>query len=215
MKPLYTKQPFPVVGWEREEHFHFFRQFTQPFFNVSTEIDITALYSHCKRENLSVFLAYLHTTITAARATENFLLRLDGEGIVKYDAVDISSTILKPNNTISFVHLPHHHDLHTFCASATEVIAKAKASPKLLYGYNGPDLLHSTTLPWFKLSSMEHAYTVNPQDSVPKLAFGKIEKYAGKVILPISISLHHALADGYHVHLFLENYKNLMNTLPQ
>lgn len=157
MKPLYPKHPFPVEGWEREEHFHFFRTFTQPFFNISTEVDITGLYRYCKRQGLSVFLGYLHAATEAARATENFLLRLEGDSIVKYEAIDISSTVLKHNKAISFVHLPHHPDLQTFCAESAEIVAKAKESKGLLYGYNGPDLLHSTTLPWFKLKGMEHA----------------------------------------------------------
>ena len=213
MKQLYSKQPFPVEGWDREEHFHFFRSFTQPFFNISTEVDITELYHYCKQHQLSVFLAYLHTATAAARGIENFLLRLDGENVVKYEAVDISSTVLKHNNTIAFVHLPHHQDLSTFCTLSSETLEKAKESKGLLYGYNGPDLLHSTTLPWYKFRAMEHAFTVNPNDSVPKLAFGQLEHTKGRVILPLGISLHHALADGYHIHLYLEKFRQIIQAL--
>lgn len=198
-----------MEGWDREEHFRFFKDFTQPFFNVSTEVDISNLYRYCKYRQLSVFLGYLHTATAAARCTEAFLLRLHQDGVVKYDAVDISSTVLKHNNTIAFVHLPHYSDLPEFCAQASETIASAKESKGLLYGYNGPDLVHSTTLPWFPLRGMEHAFTVNPNDSVPKLAFGKLEFRENRVVLPLSISLHHALADGYHVHLFLEKFSCL------
>jgi chloramphenicol O-acetyltransferase type A len=212
-KTQYSKSQFETKGWEREEHFHFFRAFSQPFFNVHTEIDITNLYHYAKREQLSVFLAYLHAATEGVRATENFLLRLEGETVVKYEAVDISTTILKDNKTVSFVHLPHQKQLAAFCQGASEIISDVKKSNRLFYGYNGPDLIHATTLPWFKLNGMEHAHMNDPNDTVPKLAFGKLEFKDDEVILPVSVRVHHALADGYHIHLFLENMKASINSL--
>jgi chloramphenicol O-acetyltransferase type A len=210
-KTQYSKTNFEVKGWEREEHFHFFKAFSQPFFNVHTEVDITNLYHHAKREHLSVFLAYLHAATEGVRATDNFLLRIEGEAVVKYNAVDISTTVLKDNKTVSFVHLPHHKQLKDFCQHATEIIAEVKTSNRLFSGYNGPDLIHATTLPWFKLNGMEHAHMNDPNDAVPKLVFGRLEFKDERIILPISVRVHHALADGYHIHLFLENMKASIN----
>ncbi|MCC9168817.1 CatA-like O-acetyltransferase [Pontibacter harenae] len=213
MKTVYSKAPFKTKGWEREEHFHFFRSFTQPFFNVHTQIDITKLYHHAKWECLPVSLVYLHAAAEGARATENFLLRLEGDEVVKYEAVDISTTVLKDNKTVSFVHLPHHPDLHTFCQSSSEIIAEVKKSNKLFCGYSGPDLIHATTLPWFDFKGMEHAHTDDPCDSIPKLAFGRLEWKGQQAMLPVSVRVHHALADGYHIHLFLENMKRSVDAL--
>jgi chloramphenicol O-acetyltransferase type A len=209
----YTKTPFTVKGWEREEHFHFFKDLTQPFFNVHTEIEITNLYRYCKQNNLSVFLGYLHAATKAIRKTDNFLLRLEGNNVVKYDAVDISTTILKNNKTVSFVHLPHHNDLKSYCEAATAIIEDVKQSNSLFYGYNGPDLVHATTLPWFKFNGMEHAHSDDPDDAIPKLAFGRLEMNNDKVILPMSVRVHHALADGYHIHLFIKHLEETIKVL--
>ena len=207
MRAPYSKTIFETKDWEREEHFHFFRYFTQPFFNVHTEIDITNLYHYAKWERLSFFLAYLHAATEGAQNTQNFLLRIEGNKVVKYEAADISTTVLKDNKTVSFVHLPYHPNLHTFCQQASEIVAEVKKGNQLFSGYNGPDLIHATTLPWFKFNGMEHAHAQDPMDSVPKLAFGQLEWRDTRAILPISVRLHHALADGYHVHLFLESMK--------
>lgn len=213
MKTVYSKAPFITKGWEREEHFHFFRSFTQPFFNVHTQVNITKLYQYVKWEGLPISLAYLHAATEGARATENFLLRLEGDEVVKYEAVDISTTVLKDNKTISFVHLPYHSSLHTFCEQASEIVAEAKKSNKLFYGYNGPDVVHATTLPWFNFKGMEHAHLDDPSDAIPKLAFGRLEWKGQQAMLPVSVRVHHALADGYHIHLFLENMKRSINAV--
>lgn len=209
----FPKTRFEVKGWEREEHFHFFRTFANPFFNVHTEIEITNLYRYCKQHNLSVFMAYMHAATEAARKTENFLLRLEGDEVVKYEAVDISTTMLTEQKTVAFVHLPHHPDLHTFCHNSAAIVEEVKKSNRLFYGYNGPDLLHATTLPWFKYNGMEHAHADDPNDAIPKLAFGKLEIQGERVVLPLSIRLHHALADGYHIHLFLQHMEASIKAL--
>ncbi|WP_205499923.1 CatA-like O-acetyltransferase [Rufibacter psychrotolerans] len=212
MTSKYNKQVIPVEGWAREAQFRFFRDFTQPFFNVHTQVDLTPLYVYCKQNQVSVFLAYLYVTLEAARATESFRLRLEGDQVVLYEGVDLSTTILKENQTISFVSLPYQDNLLDFCTQSREIINQAKGSKDLFIGHQGPDLLHLTTLPWFKSYGMEHATSVHPQEAgVPKIAFGQLDLQPDRVVLPLSIALHHALADGYHLHLFLQQMQGFIS----
>jgi chloramphenicol O-acetyltransferase type A len=147
----------------------------------------------------------MHATLQAARATESFLLRIENGQVVRYSGLDLSTTILRDDKQIAFTHFPYHEKLEDFCENGARVIAEVKKSKKLFNGYQGNDLLHMTTLPWFTFKGMEHAFSVNPQDpGVPKIGYGKLEMREDKVYLPISVGLHHALADGYHLHLFLQ-----------
>jgi len=212
MENLYSKQVLDISGWEREEHYRFFSTFTQPFFNVHTELDITPLYRFCKQHKLPVSLAYMHTTVRAVRATENFLLRIEGGQVIKFSAVDLSTTILKDNNTFSFVHLPHKEDLAAFCSNSAAIIALVRQSKQMMHGHQGNDVLHMTTLPWFKFNGMEHARTIDPDDSVPKFAYGRLEFKNERVLLPMSISVHHGLADGYHIHLLVKEMERIVET---
>ncbi|MFC6999011.1 CatA-like O-acetyltransferase [Rufibacter roseus] len=212
MTSKYNHQPIALEGWDREEQFRFFSTFTQPFFNVHTEVDITPLYHYCQRHQLSVFLAYLYVTLEAARSVENFRLRLQNNGVVLYEGLDLSTTILKNNQTIAFVSLPYQETLLEFSSNARQIINEAKESKNLFIGYQGADLLHLTTLPWFKFNGMEHAFSVNPQEAgIPKIAYGRLEVLPDKVTLPLSVALHHALADGYHLHLFLQQMQGYIN----
>jgi chloramphenicol O-acetyltransferase type A len=213
MQSRYTKEIIPIEGWEREESFRFFSTFTQPFFNVHTEVDLTPLYRYCKQHSLSVSLAYMHATVQAARAIENFLLRIENGQVVRYSGLDLSTTILKDNKQIAFTHFPYHEKLVDFCTEGTHIIADVKKSTKLFNGHQGTDLLHMTTLPWFTFKGMEHAFSIGQEDpGVPKFGYGKLEMRGNQVYLPLSIGLHHALADGYHMHLFLEELTNVIES---
>ena len=41
-------------------------------------------------------------------------------------------------------------------------------------------------------------------DSVPKISTGKYFREGEKLMLPISVTCHHGLMDGYHVAKFIE-----------
>jgi len=64
-------------------------------------------------------------------------------------------------------------------------------------------MIHFTTLPWVSFTSFAHARKHDPGDSVPKVAFGKFTEEGGRVLLPISVEVHHALMDGLHVGRYL------------
>ena len=212
MESKYSKEIIPLESWNREETFRFFSSFKQPFFNVHTEIDITQLYRYCKSNGLSISLAYMHATLQAARATENFCYRVENGQVVKYRGLDLSSTVLKDDKNIAFTHFPYHEKLEDFCREGAEIIAEVKKSRKLFNGYQGNDLLHMTTLPWFTYKGMEHAFSLMHEETgVPRIGYGRLEFQEDKVMLPISIALHHALADGYHMHLFLQEMEAVIS----
>ncbi|MEA3288025.1 MAG: CatA-like O-acetyltransferase [Candidatus Marinimicrobia bacterium] len=48
-------------------------------------------------------------------------------------------------------------------------------------------------------------------DSVPKIVFGKHEKRDGRVLMPISVEVHHSLLDGFHVGLYFKGFQQSIN----
>ncbi|MCI6738208.1 MAG: CatA-like O-acetyltransferase [Intestinibacter sp.] len=45
----------------------------------------------------------------------------------------------------------------------------------------------------------------------PLVESGKIHEENGRLIMPLSMTLHHATTDGYHVKVFLEDLQDQMN----
>lgn len=65
-------------------------------------------------------------------------------------------------------------------------------------------LLHFTTLPWLHFTSFSHARNWGREDSVPKLAFGRLQADGGRLWLPVSVEVHHALMDGLHLGRYVQ-----------
>jgi chloramphenicol O-acetyltransferase type A len=72
-------------------------------------------------------------------------------------------------------------------------------------------LIQCSALPWFAFTSFSHARNYSTGDSVPKICFGRIFNEGKKKKMPVSVHVHHALADGYHVGKYFEEFQNLLN----
>ena len=60
----------------------------------------------------------------------------------------------------------------------------------------------------------ENKVTQKLEIKYPIIQAGKFFEKDGRKIMPLSITVHHAIADGYHVGLFLEKFQEYMN-LPE
>jgi chloramphenicol O-acetyltransferase type A len=73
------------------------------------------------------------------------------------------------------------------------------------------DFLYITCIPWVSFTSMSHTIGLNRDDSVPRLSWGKYFRKGEKVLLPFSVQVHHALADGNHVGQYFEKLQDYLD----
>ena len=70
------KNLLDIDNWPRKEHFHFFKQFEEPFFGVCIPIDCSVAYQKAKENKHSFFISYLHKALVAANRIECFRYRI-------------------------------------------------------------------------------------------------------------------------------------------
>ena len=54
------KHPIDLEHWNRKEHFLFFGSMDDPFFGLTTQIDVTSIYKEAKADHASFFLSLIH-----------------------------------------------------------------------------------------------------------------------------------------------------------
>jgi len=67
-------------------------------------------------------------------------------------------------------------------------------------------------LPWITFTHYSPIPFATIKNYFPVLQAGKFLDKEGKKMMPLSIMVYHAVADGYHVSLFLEKFQNAMST---
>lgn len=202
------KKQLHLTTWNRQDHFHFFRQFDEPFFGVTTQIDVTNAYQTAKELNTSFFLYYLYQSLKAANAVENFRYRIENDDEVwVHDTISASPTIGRPDGTFGFSYMDYYADYQTFAEEANKEIERVKNSKGLVFAGASDAVIHYSSLPWLDFTAISHARNFKYKDSCPKISFGKMVEENGKKRMAVSIHVHHALCDGFHVAQFLELFQ--------
>ena len=198
--------------WIRKEHFEFFKNYDQPFFGITAEVDITNAYRKYKSLNTSFFLYYLHKSLVAINELESFRYRItEGGEVAIFDVIRAGATINRPDGTFSFSYLPYHRNYIDFEKDASCIIREIRETKGLPHTDRSQDVAYFSAIPWIKFTSIEHAMNSKVADSVPKIAFGKWEERSDKKYMPVSVHVHHALMDGVHVGQFFEMFQKLLD----
>ena len=200
-------------NWNRKEHFLFFKQFEEPFFGLTVEIDCTKAYASAKEIGTSFFVFYLHKTIVAVNSVECFRYRINDDAIYIHDTIDVSATIMREDHTFGFSLIEYAEDYEVFAANAFQEIERVKKTPGLFTKeFPNDNVIQFSALPWIKFSSLSHSRSYTFPDSCPKISFGKMMvANDGKRTMSMSVHAHHGLMDGFHVSQFVDCFQQLMN----
>ena len=67
-------------------------------------------------------------------------------------------------------------------------------------------------LPWVKYKSFDIHVFDEGKYLAPVVTWGKYETENGRIILPLSMNIHHAVADGWHLSRFFADVQEIINT---
>ncbi|NNT70940.1 chloramphenicol acetyltransferase [Flavobacterium sp. IMCC34852] len=205
------KHKLDLDTWNRKEHFLFFKQMEEPFFGITARVDCSKAYAKSKELGVSFFTYYLHKTLTAVNAVENFRYRIIDDEVYVFDQIDASATILREDKTFGFSLMEYDQDLAVFAEITRKEIARIQNTSGLITRDFEINLIHFSAVPWVDFSSYSHARSFSWPDSCPKISYGKMVEENGKKTMAISVHVHHGLVDGYHVSQFLTLLQELLN----
>lgn len=206
------KTELDLTNWNRIHHFNFFKGFDNPFYNICSNIEVTELYKVCKNNKPSFFYASLFLSIKAVNELKEFRSRIEGDKVYIYDRIHPFSTVINDDNTFNFCEFYYVDKYAKFHESSDDFVEAIKNNreldpkPRL-------DVIHYTVIPWISLTSISHARNYGTSDSIPKIVFGKYFEEYGKLMMPVSVDVHHSLVDGFHVGQFLQKFReNIINS---
>ena len=194
----------------RRAQFDYFRTMASPDVSVTVPCDITLLRTAVKSRGLPFFLTLLHTAINAANDVPELRRRIKGERVAEYDRCLSSHTVALENGAYCYCTLDCAMPLGEFLPYAQAQVAQAVAAPEMDDGEDPDELYFVSSLPWLSFTSLSLPVP-NPPDSNVRITFGKFYEQDGKILLPLNLTAHHALADGIHLARFYEAFARRVN----
>ena len=190
-----------LTGDPRRAHFDYFRTMANPYLSVTANCDITPLREKTLREGLPFFLPLLYCAANAANDVPELRRRIRGDTAVEYSQCDSSHTVALPDGSYCYCRLNCRQSFARFLPYAQAEVERTKAAPCIDDREDGDSLLFVSSLPWLSFTGLSLPLP-QPADSNPRITFGRFFSQDERVLLPVNLTVHHALADGLHVARF-------------
>ena len=131
--------------------------------------------------------------------------------MVEHDIVSPSYTILTEDETFAFCLTGYVEEYSVFKENALRDIERIKNNPSIEDEPGRDDVLYISSLPWVSFTGVTHPINLDPTESIPRISWGNTSEENGKIQLPVSVQVHHALMDGFHVGQFFIAIQDIMN----
>lgn len=200
-----------LSNWKRKKHFDFFKKFKHPHFNICTEIEITETYKFTRKHKSSIFTAILFAVMKSCNELEEFRFRIEGKKVKVHNIVHPGITVLVDDDLYSNCIFNFSKPYEKFLNEYKSALAKVKKKLNVDEQQKGrDDLIFISALPWITFSSVTNPMDGNSNDSIPRIIWGKHYRKGKKIMINISVQVHHALMDGVHVAKFLFKLNELL-----
>jgi chloramphenicol O-acetyltransferase type A len=198
-----------IDNWPRKATYEFFKNYDDPFFNFSANIDVTDIYRFCKENGIGVALTLLYYSLVTANQIREFRIRLYEGRLVEFDKIHATQTILNDDETFSFSYYEMKDDVFEFNRAGKEALEKYKKLKTFDVETDRADLIYYSVIPWVSFTSFKHASRLDRSQTVPRIVFGKLFQEGDRKIMPLSVEANHTIMDGLHVGRFFTGFQEI------
>lgn len=197
--------------WSRAIHCAIFRNYIEPNFCVTFEVDVTNFYKKIKAQNLSFTLSMVYSVCKCANDIENFRYRFLDDKIVLFDKIDTAFTLLDKNTELfKVVNVPFVENLQDYVKLAKKI---SDAQKEYFKAPLGNDIFQCSPMNFLTYTHISHTISGKKDISTPIFDWGKFREVEGKLFMPLSVQVHHSFVDGIHIGKFSERLKKYLDEL--
>lgn len=155
----------------------------------------------------------MYKILIAVNAVAPFHYRIADDQVFVHHRIDGSATISREDGSFGFSLIKFDPGFDAFSKKAMAEIERVKNTNGLFTrSFNEDNLTHFSAIPWVGFTLLSHARSFAFRDSCPKISFGKMTIAQNeKRTIPMSVHVHHALLDGFHVGQFVDFFQHEMN----
>lgn len=204
--------PIDRNAWSRMPYFYYFTKMLPTGYSLTVEVDITNTYHTVKREGKKFFPAYLYLASRLISQQQEFRIAEQNGQLGYYEVLHPSYACFhEDDKTMSSLWTEYDSDFETFYSNYMEDQRKYEGNHGIVAKADLPDNNYMVgTLPWTQFSSYVSVPYGIGSNYFPVLQAGRFFDKGDRKMMPLSITVHHAVADGYHVGLFLQKFQEGM-----
>ena len=171
--------------------------------SMTARIDVTELAAYSRETHTKFYLNFLYILSKVMNSRDDYkmgYLWQTGE-LICYDVVNPTQYVFhEDTETCTPVYTDYSEDYGTFYANALRDLEKAKTTRE--YGLdmaNHPNWFEASYISWLSYDSLNIELPDGHLFFAPIVNWGRYRAEGGKLVMPVSVRLNHAIADGYLV----------------
>lgn len=183
-----------------------FRHFTQDCkcsTSITARIDVTDLVQYSKKTNTKFYINFLYILSKVLNSRDDYRMayQWQNEQLICYDVINpIQYVFHEDTETCTPVYTEYYEDYKTFYDKAILDVERAKETRDYgLDSENHPNWFDASYISWLSYDSLNIELPDGYLYFLPIVNWGKYREESERLMMPVSVRLNHAIADGYLV----------------
>ncbi len=206
--------PIDMNSWPMAQTFYYYTRMAPTSYSVTVAMDVTTLRRELKARGLKFFPAYLYL-VTRAAGRQRELRTAVRDGVLGYweTLTPVYPQFHEDDKTTSLLWTEYDGCFKTFYGRCLEDTARHKDSHGILSskGIPLPNAYIVSCIPWLTFSSFSLHNHGMKDYYLPSFEAGAFTEAGGKITMPLSVTVHHAATEGYHLKVFFEELQRTMD----
>ena len=183
-----------------------FRHFTEDCkcsTSITARLDVTELVVYSKKTNTKFYINFLYLLSKVLNSRDDYKMGYlwQTQELICYDVVHPTQYVFhEDTETFTLVYSEYCADYETFYANAFADVEKAKQTRE--YGLdmaNHPNWFDASYISWLSYDSLNVELPDGYLYFLPIINWGRYREENGRLQMPVTVRLNHAIADGFLV----------------
>lgn len=200
--------------WSRGKLFQFYIDKMRIVMSMTVDIDVTNLKLYAKKTDIPFYTLMLWSVSKVINDHDEFKYGWDGEGnLIRWDYVSPSYTDFhSEDENFTKMVTDFSDDLNEFYRRVISDRERYKNDRAVLD--NQPlNFFDVSCLPWVRYKHFDVHVFDEGKFLAPVVTWGKYERKDGKLTMPLTMNIHHAVVDGFHLSRFFNEVQELIDSL--
>ena len=195
---------FKVVDREAYYRKGVFRHFSEDCkcsASMTARIDVTELVACSRKSGTKFYLNFLYLLSKVLNSREDYRMGWlwQTEELICYDVIHPTQYVFhEDTETCTPVYTEYSPDYERFYSGAMRDLERAKNSREYaLDSANHPNWFDASCIPWLSYDSLHIELPDGYLYFSPIVNWGRYRAENGRLLMPVTVRLNHAVADGY------------------
>ncbi len=171
--------------------------------SMTARVDVTELIRASSARGTKFYINFLYLLSRALNAREDYRMGWlrETRELICYDRINPTQYVFhEDTETCTPVYTTYVDDYAQFYRNALDDVERAKETREyMLDAANHPNWFDASFIPWLSYDSLNIELPDGYLYFMPIVNWGKYREENGRLMMPVSVRLNHAIADGYLV----------------